>query len=301
MPAVKIMRRTTPSERDANGPSRGGSRKDGSETSDDPEPGKSSREIREAAYQEARARIFKDFVESPPETPPPGKAEKSKRKEQPDDFSGRSQFFPVITPAIQPQHYYPQPVYPDPSSMHMQPPQGPPRFNPAMPNFNPAIPSFNPGAANFNPTNTPYTAPPRQYPYPQQQQQQQPEIRQQYPQIYPQQQPLPQQRQFFPPPPQQRPQQMQPSYSASGYPASPPRPNPYMAQPPQQRMQQQQPQLGWPVVGGGIPLNARSTSAPGHYELQGFAPPPMQGQQGPPAPWVQQQQQQAWGNGRMRM
>ncbi|KAI5784661.1 hypothetical protein EDC01DRAFT_631971 [Geopyxis carbonaria] len=137
--AVKIMRRT-PSDKGSPRHSTTAS-KAGSEASSDhgdsSTSAKTSREEREAAYQEARARIFKDFVESPPETPPPGKQEKLKRQEKPDDFSGRSQFYPVMAPPVPAQSsYYPQANYADPS-LHMQTGQVQPRFNPMTPNFTP--------------------------------------------------------------------------------------------------------------------------------------------------------------------
>lgn len=144
-----------------------------------------TREEREQAYRQARERIFKDFVESPPETPPPAKSsDKQKRQEKPDDFSGRSQFFPVLTPpppAVNP-HFYPQ--YESSglqfhNNTHMPVTA---RFNPNTPSFNPnsnfapqpfisAIPNrqFQPPTDRFSATNQPQMTPQI---YPQQQPQQ---------------------------------------------------------------------------------------------------------------------------------
>ncbi|KAF8545059.1 hypothetical protein BDD12DRAFT_871992 [Trichophaea hybrida] len=193
LPTVKIMRRGGKGGSASRDSSKGPG-KAGSETSSDNDNSvatsnsnsKTTREEREAAYQEARARIFKDFVESPPDTPPPGKQEKSRRQDKNDDFSGRSQFYPVMTQPI-PTQYYPQQGYHDPLMQHsMQPPmqmqpamqpnmqqqQQPPlqisqnhvqqRFNPTA-NFNPAA-NFTP--SQFTPSTPPYsTLPPsRSYP-----------------------------------------------------------------------------------------------------------------------------------------
>lgn len=168
--SVKIMRRAD-SERGSDTPPEQqiGStpKKTASESSSGDGSAKATtREEREAAYQEARARIFKDFVESPPETPAPVKtSEKSKKQEKPDEFFGRSQFFAVPTPAppVNP-FYFPQ--YEDPriqlqNNAHSLPP-GPPRamFNPSTPSFNPNTPSFHPNhPPNFFPPTSGFTPP----------------------------------------------------------------------------------------------------------------------------------------------
>ncbi|RPA95562.1 hypothetical protein L873DRAFT_1812676 [Choiromyces venosus 120613-1] len=114
-----------------------------------------TREEREQAYQEARARIFKDFVESPPETPAPPKSnEKSRKQEKPDEFHGRSQFYAVPTPAPPVNPYY-FPQYEDPrlqgqNGTHIS---GGSRFNPSTPSFNP--PSFVPPLVSFTPPQQP--------------------------------------------------------------------------------------------------------------------------------------------------
>jgi hypothetical protein len=273
-------------------PPRGSStpRKAGSETSSENgnseaasgSNSKTTREEREAAYQEARARIFKDFVESPPETPPPAKQEKSRRQDKNDDFSGRSQFYPVIT-----QPYYPHHSYHD-SLMQptMQAPMQAPMHQPLQPmqpqqmsqnhvsqRFNPTA-NFTPSPQQFSPSASPFSAlpPSRSYPnfnthrergYPPAHQQ--PSAQ---PPVYPQQQngyyPNPSQsspsmhgiRSFNPnlPPQQQQAAIMQSSYSSSGsgYPQQhqnshhmqPPQPqyNPATTPPPSMMNRQQQQQ-----------------------------------------------------------
>lgn len=110
-----------------------------------------TREEREQAYQEARARIFKDFVESPPETPAPSKSnEKARKQEKPDEFHGRSQFYAVPTPAPPANPYY-FPQYEDPrlqgqGGAHTS---GASRFNPSTANFNPS--PFVPPLVSFTP------------------------------------------------------------------------------------------------------------------------------------------------------
>ncbi|KAG0123724.1 hypothetical protein HOY82DRAFT_494926 [Tuber indicum] len=114
-----------------------------------------TREEREQAYQEARARIFKDFVESPPETPAPSKSnEKARKQEKQDEFHGRSQFYPVPTPAP-PVNPYCFPQYEDPrlqsqNNTHIS---GGSRFNPSTPSFNPS--PFVPPLVSFTPPQQP--------------------------------------------------------------------------------------------------------------------------------------------------
>lgn len=114
-----------------------------------------TREEREQAYQEARARIFKDFVESPPETPAPSKSsEKARKQEKPDEFHGRSQFYAVPTPAPPVNPYY-FPQYED-SRLQGQGgahTSGSSRFNPSTTNFNP--PPFAPPLVSFTPPQQP--------------------------------------------------------------------------------------------------------------------------------------------------
>lgn len=233
------------------------SRKAGSDASSDNDNSintsasqKTTFEEREAAYNEARARIFKDFVESPPDTPPPGKQEKSRRQDKNDDFSGRSQFYPVMQP-IQAQ-YYPQQGYHDalmqtamqqpmlPTMAQLQQQQmqqqhhvpSQQRFNPTA-NFTPS--NFTP-PQQFSPSAPPFsTIPPsrsypnfntareRGYPAPIPQHQTQPPHQQQ--QVYPQ-----QPNGYYPPPQtpptmhgtrsynpgHPQPPMMQSSYSSSG-------------------------------------------------------------------------------------
>ncbi|CUS14635.1 unnamed protein product [Tuber aestivum] len=110
-----------------------------------------TREEREQAYQEARARIFKDFVESPPETPAPSKSnEKARKQEKPDEFHGRSQFYAVPTPAPPANPYY-FPQYEDPrlQGQNNSNISGGSRFNPNTPSFNPS--PFAPPLASFTP------------------------------------------------------------------------------------------------------------------------------------------------------
>lgn len=254
IPAVKIMRRNG-TDTPPRGSSTSGA-KANSETSSENgtseaaagSNAKSTREEREAAYQEARARIFKDFVESPPETPPPAKQEKSRRQDKNDDFSGRSQFYPVM-----PQAFYPPHAYHDPSlmqqqqpvmQMSMQPLQALPQQQmPQNQHFNPTA-NFTPSPQQFTPSAPPFANMPQNRAYPNftpgrergyqsaHQQQQQPPAQ---PPIYPMQQqngyyPNPSQspssmhgsRSYNPNlPPQQQQQQpqatmMQSSYSSNG-------------------------------------------------------------------------------------
>lgn len=186
---MKIMQRQSGSEKGTHTPpdrSDSTPKKPSSETSSgDGSSRTTSREEREAAYERARARIFKDFVSSPPETPPPTKSNDRQRKQaQPDDFSGRSQFFPVLAPPPPPpvsQHYYPQYESPTPqfqNNTHM----------PVTPRFNPNTPSFNPNA-NFAPQSFMNSMPNPQF---------QPQTDRSFPRLnlpsmYPQQQPQQQQ------------------------------------------------------------------------------------------------------------
>ncbi|KAF8459141.1 hypothetical protein BGX38DRAFT_1151923 [Terfezia claveryi] len=103
--AVKIMRRKSPSQKgvddgsDQTGDGRGSG---GTQASDLLKL--MTREEKEAAYQIARARIFRDFKESPPESPSPSKSSNEKQmlqrnnQEQADGFQGRSQYpYRVVT------------------------------------------------------------------------------------------------------------------------------------------------------------------------------------------------------------
>ncbi|KAI5857147.1 hypothetical protein BZA05DRAFT_167292 [Tricharina praecox] len=245
IPAVKIMRRGGGSDTPPRGSSK--TRKAGSDTSSDNDNSvvtsnsKTTREEREAAYQQARARIFKDFVESPPETPPPGKQEKSRRQDKNDDFSGRSQFFPVMTQPYLPTHGYHDPMQPTMPTMsvmaNMQPIMQPTMHQPLqqqqIPQNHISQQRFNP-TANFTPSpQFPHSGPPpystlpsvRSYPnmntrittrgmgYPMPPTHQQPTAQPLYPQ---QQQPQPQQQQqnsSYYPNPAQSPQTMHSSRS----------------------------------------------------------------------------------------
>lgn len=193
---MKIMQRRSRSEKGTHTPpdhSDSTPKKPSSETSSgDGSSRTTSREEREAAYERARARIFKDFVSSPPETPPPTKPNDKQRKQaQPDDFSGRSQFFPVLAPPPPPvtQHYYPQ--YESPTLQFQNNTHMPvaPRFNPNTPSFNPNV-NFAPQPfMNSMPNRQFQPQPDRSFPpvnqsqvssmYPQQQQHQQPQQQQQ--------------------------------------------------------------------------------------------------------------------------
>ncbi|PWW75277.1 hypothetical protein C7212DRAFT_296451 [Tuber magnatum] len=155
----KIMQRST-SNRGSDTPpeqqSTGFPKKTTSESSSgDGSARATTREEREQAYQEARARIFKDFVESPPETPAPSKSnEKARKQEKPDEFHGRSQFYAVPTPAP-PANPYCFPQYEDPrlqgqNNSHIS---GGSRFNPSTPSFNPS--PFVPPLASFTPPQQP--------------------------------------------------------------------------------------------------------------------------------------------------
>ncbi|TGZ80343.1 hypothetical protein EX30DRAFT_57411 [Ascodesmis nigricans] len=298
-PLVKIMRRATPSEKGGS-ESKGTNtpRKDGSESSSEHgdnstttnNPAKTTREEREAAYEKARARIFKDFVESPPETPAPTKHERSRRRDD-DDFSGRSAYVPMNPAIPQPQMYFP-PQYPSSMMMAQPTPQNPMRFNPMSTSFNPTS-SYSPSPMGYGP---PPPQQQRQYPpsgYPSDRsfsQPQQPSPQPLYPQqrgYFPQQQPSAQPGSFTPP----RPPMMQQSYSSSGYssPHTSPQPHlqhqqhPAMPGPPRQMQPQQYPPqfpshqqqrtpgtFGWgsPTPIGGVPMHPRSSSAPGHPGMQ---------------------------------
>lgn len=74
-PQVKIMRRKSPSQLSSNGEidQSGDGKGNGKLQGNDPLKQK-TREEKEAAYQLARARIFGDFKESPPESPSPLKS-----------------------------------------------------------------------------------------------------------------------------------------------------------------------------------------------------------------------------------
>lgn len=165
---MKIMQRRSRSEIGTDTPpdhSDSTPKKPSSETSSgDGSSRTTSREEREAAYERARARIFKDFVSSPPETPPPTKSNDKQRKHaQPDDFSGRSQFFPVPAPPPPPvSHYYPpyeNQTFQFQNNIHMP---IAPRFNPNTSSFNPNTPSFNPNG-NFAPQPFMNSTPNRQF------------------------------------------------------------------------------------------------------------------------------------------
>lgn len=169
--------RREPSQKGTNTP-RGSSTpsKDGSETSEnESSKGPTTREEREAAYQQARARIFKDFEESPPDTPPPSKnLEKPKRRqEEPDDFSGRSQFYPVAQPSpFMATEYHSQAQYQEaqlqysysrgynPVGHQMPGYQMPLVLNGGTLRFNPASASFAPSSGFTPSTSTsPYVNP----------------------------------------------------------------------------------------------------------------------------------------------
>ena len=248
-------------------------------------------------YQEARARIFKDFVESPPETPPPGKQEKSRRQDKNDDFSGRSQFFPVMQPM--PGYYAPQQGYHDalmqtamqqpmiPNMQQMQQAHTPPRFNPTA-NFTPANYSspmqqqqqqFSPSAPQFAtiPPNRSYPnfttirerggyppqqqAPPQQQVYPQQQQ------NGYYPS--PQSPPTMHGTRSYPQPPM-----MQASYSSGGgYPQQQQHPQhpQHQHQHPQHPQHKQQGQFGNPPATTPPPINRQLQGQfPTHNQQQSF-------------------------------
>ncbi|KAI5813912.1 hypothetical protein BZA77DRAFT_111691 [Pyronema omphalodes] len=165
MPKVTLMKRGSGKSGNNSRASSKGPNKDGSETSSDNGTGtpsgnaKPTRDEREALYEAARARIFSDFVETPPETPPPDKNQKRRNnKQQDDDFSGRSQFYPVMPPQFYPNQCWGEPQMqqqfippqvalphtniqpPPPQQQHHQPQQqvsqGGLRFNPAA-NFTP--------------------------------------------------------------------------------------------------------------------------------------------------------------------
>ncbi|KAL7273984.1 hypothetical protein RUND412_003145 [Rhizina undulata] len=143
VPAVKIMKRTR-SERGTDTPpdqSNSTPKKPSSESSSGDGSSKvTTREEREAAYLEARARIFKDFVESS-DVPQVKPNDKQKKSEKHDDFSTRSQFYPVAPPAPQvSMSFYPQyedPRYHNQTGTHM-PALVPSRFNTATPSFAPS-------------------------------------------------------------------------------------------------------------------------------------------------------------------
>lgn len=197
---MKIMQRRSRSEAGTDTPPDQSSttpKKPSSETSSgDGSSRATSREERELKYEQVRARIFKDFVGSPPETPSPAKSNEKQRKQtQPDDFSGRSQFFPVLSPPLPTvnQHYYPQyenPVHQFQNNTHM----------PVIARFNPNTPSFNPNG-NFAPQSFMTPIPNQQFQPPTERSF--PANQPQMPSMYPQQQHQHQQHQY------QQPQQQQ--------------------------------------------------------------------------------------------
>ncbi|BFZ61727.1 hypothetical protein YB2330_002802 [Saitoella coloradoensis] len=159
---MKIMKRQMGDGR--SGPASASSRSSTPSQSD----GKVSREEREAAYQEARARIFKGIVESPAPEPEEEKSKKNKGKPrraqfQPDNNQGRGSF-----PGMPGQGYYPQ--Y-DAYYQQMYAQGGPAGFNP-NPSAQPFVPmGFDPYAMYGNDRNQ-YVSNMPGVPQPPQQQQQ---------------------------------------------------------------------------------------------------------------------------------
>ncbi|ODQ52848.1 hypothetical protein SAICODRAFT_71287 [Saitoella complicata NRRL Y-17804] len=141
---LKIMKRQTGDGR--SGTASASSRSSTPSQSD----GKVSREEREAAYQEARARIFKGIVESPAPEPEEEKPKKNKGKPrraqfQPENHQGRGSF-----PGMPGQGYYPQ--Y-DAYYQQMYAQGGPAGFNP-NPSAQPFVPmGFDPYAMYGNDRN----------------------------------------------------------------------------------------------------------------------------------------------------
>ncbi|RPB28301.1 hypothetical protein L211DRAFT_373602 [Terfezia boudieri ATCC MYA-4762] len=143
--AVKIMRRKSPSQKgvddgsDQTGDERGSG---GTQASDLLK----LREEKEAAYQLARARIFKDFKESPPESPSPSKSLNEKQmlqrnnQEQDDGFQSRSQYpYRVVTQTF--------PNFGGPGNRISLNPC----TVPGLSTLNPSAVSFSPSSAAFTP------------------------------------------------------------------------------------------------------------------------------------------------------
>ncbi|KAF8474893.1 hypothetical protein BDZ91DRAFT_690594 [Kalaharituber pfeilii] len=167
---VKIMRRKSPSDKGGDGASdHSGSGKSANDAPAADPSRPMTREEKEAAYQLARARIFGDFKESPPESPSPSRGLErpplQRRNKDDDGFQSRSHFYPVPPPF---------PTY-DTSANRFAPIQSTmPGFNGQNPNPNP--PPLNPAANTFNPKVSPfmpgrpqaptYPTYPQQYPVP---------------------------------------------------------------------------------------------------------------------------------------
>ncbi|KAI5809665.1 hypothetical protein DFH27DRAFT_597613 [Peziza echinospora] len=152
--AVKIMRRRSPSDK-GDGFDQFGNPKGDSQGLDSSRA--LTREEKEAAYQLARARIFGDFKESPPDTPIPAKTPNEKpvvqrkAKDQDDGFQSRSQFF-----QIPPQY----PSYDGTINRFSAVPIATPGYfgpthNQHTPSLNPAANTFNPNAGAFIPGRQP--------------------------------------------------------------------------------------------------------------------------------------------------